>query len=88
MDRTALADFLRRRREALQPGDVGLSLSQPRFGRSGALDRVGGKIPSQVIAGDRLLAAGTIISTGNDHDLDTAVVSRPGRTEAPDVCGL
>jgi transcriptional regulator with XRE-family HTH domain len=25
MDRAALADFLRRRREALQPGDVGLS---------------------------------------------------------------
>ena len=24
MDRAALADFLRRRREALQPGDVGL----------------------------------------------------------------
>jgi hypothetical protein len=33
MDRAALAGFLRRRREALQPGDVGLPavLGQQRF---------------------------------------------------------
>jgi hypothetical protein len=65
-----------------------MSLSQPLVRRWGGLDRIGGKVPSQVTTGDRFLATGTITPTGNDHTSVTAVVSRPDRTEAPDVCGL
>jgi hypothetical protein len=48
-----------------------LSLSQPRFRRSEALDKVGVRIPSQVTTGDRLLVTETITSTGFDHTLIT-----------------
>ena len=65
-----------------------MSLSEPRFRRWVALDRVGVKVPSQVTTGDRFLVTETITSTGFDHTLITAVVSRPDRTEAPDVCDL
>src|SRR5436190_17175016 len=39
MDRAALADFLRRRREALQPGDVGLPAGVPGRRRTPGLRR-------------------------------------------------
>jgi hypothetical protein len=39
MDRAALADFLRRRREALQPGDVGLPAGFPGRRRTPGLRR-------------------------------------------------
>ena len=70
------------------PPPIPMSLSQPRFRRWEALDKVGVRIPSQVTIGDRSRLTGTITSAGFDHDSVTAAVSRPGSTEAPDVCDL